>query len=265
MGKKPQDTVDLPEGWWPRLRDLCRSRWQHDAPMDIYEFTGVSRRSFQNSKKSGTMTESLFFAMAENLGFGSHQDLLDLLQSRKSALRAASSIPTSISLETQKCNPQWADYRAYLVGAVRPWALLCKVTTESPYFRFGFKLLGPDGRVFGDGSIKSHDENMIVHIGRNNWDRPGLGISAKDIFLTCYMSGNFLEDRDRCLFQSEAKLAAAIELRVDENYCVTLAVNRRTVFRQIVSPEICRRVALYAWGDREEFRVDVTDLIVQSV
>jgi hypothetical protein len=105
---------------------------------------------------------------------------------------------------------------------------------------------------------------MIVHIGRNNWDRPALAITANDIFLTSYMSGNFIEENDRPIFHSSARLVAPIELQVDMSYSAILAVNGHTVFRHVVPPEICRRVAVYAWGDREEFRVEVTDLTIRG-
>lgn len=264
-GKQPQRKVKLPENWWPHLLDLCRSKWRHKGTrLDIYEFTGISQRSIVSAKRTNQMTEQLFARLTENMGYENFEDLLHVLGPKKQASRLATPIPTSISLTTQKANPQWADYRDYLVEAARPWALQCQIATESPYFRFGFKLLGEDGRIFGDGSIKSHDANMIVHIGRNNWDRPALGIKAQDIFLTAYMSGNFVEENDRFLFHSEAKLVVPIKLTVDRSYCASLTVSGQTFFRYVVPPAVCRRVAVYAWGDREEFRVDVTDLAIKG-
>ncbi|OGA67697.1 MAG: hypothetical protein A3G81_11190 [Betaproteobacteria bacterium RIFCSPLOWO2_12_FULL_65_14] len=264
MGRGKQDKIKLPTNWWPHLLSFINSKWQYpDAPVDVYKFTSISPRSIQKAKKSNLMTVELFVRLAHELGFDNYEDLLRVLGGKTEASRLVTPIPTSLSLTTQRVNPQWADYRDYTVRAARPWALRCQIATESPYFRFGFKLLGEDGRVFGDGSIKSHDANMIVHIGRNNWDRPALGITAHDIFLTAYMSGNFVEENDRFLFRSEAKLVAPIELQVDRSYCVSLVVNSRKFFRSIVPPPICRRVVVYAWGDREEFRVDVTDLAIK--
>ena len=40
------------------------------------------------------------------------------------------------------------------------------------------------GRLFGDAAIASQDPNLIVHIGRNNWDRTNPPISSHDIFMT---------------------------------------------------------------------------------
>jgi hypothetical protein len=169
-----------------------------------------------------------------------------------------------LTLTTQRANPQWADYRDYLVGAACPWVLRCQITTESPYFRFGLKLLSDRGRVFGDGLIQSYDPNMVIHIGRNDWDRPRMGITAQDIFLTTYMNGIAIED-DTFLFRAEQRLTLPIELLVDETYRASLGVNGQLVSQRIVPPAICGRVSVLAWGDREEFRVDVTDLTIEPV
>lgn len=265
MGRGKQDAINLPHGWWPRLLDMVRSKWTNDgAPVNLYKFTDISPRSIVKAKKTNVMTVELFVRLTHDVGFENHEDLYRVLEGGKQASRLATPIPTKLLLTHQKSNPQWADYRDYLVEAQRPWTLRCQIATESPYFRFGFKLLGENGRVFGDGSIKSHDSNMIVHIGRNNWDRPALATTANDIFLTSYMSGNFIEENDRPIFHSSARLVAPIELQVDMSYSAILAVNGHTVFRHIVPPEICRRVAVYAWGDREEFRVEVTDLTIRG-
>lgn len=174
-------------------------------------------------------------------------------------------VPSSLTLLTQKVNPQWADFREYSVGATLPWALRCRISTASPYFRFGFKLLAREGRVVGDGSIQSFDENLLVHIGRNNWDRPALGITSQDIFVTGYMSGSSIEENDRFLFRSKRQVNLSVELMVDSSYRANLTVNGDLVFQHIVAPALCHRVVVYAWGDREEFRVDITDLAISSI
>jgi transcriptional regulator with XRE-family HTH domain len=175
-------------------------------------------------------------------------------------------IPSSVTLSTQRLNPQWADFHDFTVGVGLPWVLRCRISTKSPYFRFGFKLLTPNGRVFGDGTIQSFDSNLIVHIGRNNWDRPRLGITSKDIFLTAYMSGSSIELDDRFVLKSKAKVELLpIELLVDKSYRVTFKVNEKIVFQHIVAPALCDRLVMYAWGDREEFLVEVSELAIQSI
>ena len=262
MPKKRQKRVKLPEKWWWQLHAVVSSkRSERPTNQDIYEFTKISQRSMRYALDNNEMTEALFIRLAENMGYENPDDLLYVLNGGGVRTRRATPIPSTLFLTTQRGNPQWADYRDYFVEASRPWVLRCNVETKSPYFRFGFKLLGPDGRVFGDGSIKSGDENMIVHIGRNYWDRPALGIMAQDIFLTAYANGNHIGE-EKSLFNSEASVVVSVELTVDRSYCASLTVNGNTVFQAIVTPAVCRRVVVYAWGDQDEFEVNVTDLAV---
>lgn len=264
-GKRPQKRIELPKGWWLCLNDLCRARWRHPGTaFNIYKFVRMSKRSLSNARQTNSMTEQMFAELTEDVGYEDHRDLLHALAEEQKPARLVTPVPVQLSLSTQPRNPQWADYRDYHVTAPRPWALSCSIETESPYFRFGFKLLGEDGRVFGDGSIQSLDPNMVVHIGRNNWDRPARGITAQDVFLTHYMCG-VVGGHDQLLFRSPQRLAASVELTVDKSFCARLAVNAEVVFHEIVPPTVCRRVVVYAWGDREEFRVDVANLQLLSL
>lgn len=171
-------------------------------------------------------------------------------------------MPSALSLSTKKINPQLADFRDYAIPYAPPWALKCTISTESPYFRFGFKCLGPHGRVLGDGSILSQDANLVVHVGRNYWDRPG--ITRRDLFFTAYSGVHSLDD-DRRLFRSAKQLTASVELRIDRGYVVHLLVNDELCFSHVAPPEICGRVVILAWGDRDEYSVDVTDLCVKAL
>jgi hypothetical protein len=267
VAKGKQRSVKLPEGWWLHLVEVCQAKWQHaGAPLDnIPRFTKISPRSFATARSSNEMTEQLFTRLTSAVGYESHEDLLRVLGASVRASRLPTPVPKTLSLTTQRANPQWADYRDYVVEPARPWALRCRIATESQYFRFGFKLLGEDGRVFGDSTIQSYDANLIVHIGRNNWNRPALRITAQDIFLTAYMSGSLIKDDDRFLFSSEPNLVVPIELTVDRSYRASLSVNGEAVFQQVVPPAVCRRVVVAAWGDREEFRVDVTGLTITPI
>jgi hypothetical protein len=271
-GKQRQERAPLPDGWLPRLKDLCRTLWlkhEEDKPislrsrLDFYEFTGLTAGTFRNANKTG-MTLASFQKMAGKIGYERYEDLLEDLESEgnKQTLSPPIPPPTALSLVTQKANAQWADYRVYSVDLTRPWALRCRIHTDSPYFRFGFKLLTEDGRIFGDGLINSFDENLVVHIGRSDFKRDRLKIDAGDLFHTAYMNGIGIED-DRLLFKSPATLSVQIELIVDRDYNAMFLVNGEECYRRNVPPTVCRRIAMYAWGDREEFRVDVTDLTLK--
>jgi hypothetical protein len=171
--------------------------------------------------------------------------------------------PKTVVLTTKTTAPQWADHLELNLGGKRLELLTCKVLTESAYFRCGFKLLNLDGRLFGDGSIQSQDANLVVHIGRNNWDRRQARITAKNVFFTSYLNGIPFED-DKRLFSSGRRLAACLELKIDSSYVAAFSVNGVCCLSRVVPPGICRRVAMLAWGDRERYQVEVSDLAVTT-
>jgi hypothetical protein len=247
------------------LNALLLKKWgEPGASLDVYEFTKTSRRTFATARAAGEMTEQRFIKIAVKAGYDDYREFLRDLGPKGRIVRPTTPIPTSLSLSTQKTNLQWADFRDYFVPVPRPWVLRCRITTRSPYFRFGFKLLGESGRIFGDGLIHSHDENLLVHIGRNHFNRPALKLAAGDVFVTAYVSGIATED-DRFLFRSSKTISIPVELRVDRNYYAALVVDGTECFTRVVSPSICGRVAVYAWGDREEFQVDVTGMALESI
>ena len=262
MPNKKQKRIPLTKQGWNRLKALvCTKIPERCTNEAVAKFLGCSPRKLGYVIHDKEVIEFMFGEWVTKLGFKDQDALLDFLNEGGVHSRRATPIPSTLDLKTERKYPQWADHRDYFLGPWQPWVLRCKIETKSPYFRFGFKLLGPDGRVFGDGSIKSGDENLLVHVGRNYWDRPALGIMAQDIFLTAYANGNHIEE-EKSLFSSEASVVVSVELKVDRSYCARLTVNGDEVFETIVPPAICRRVVVYAWGDQDEFEVNVTDLAV---
>jgi hypothetical protein len=272
LKKKRWQQIRVPVGWWGRLVAFCNKRWKHDhdTPLEIYEFTGISRRTFSNAKRSRRFTEATFATLVQSVGCETPDELLQVLSPsggmarlpmRSSSPPSVIKNPKTFVLATKKEMPQWADSRELNLGGGRLEVVKCKIETESPYFRFGFKLLAGNDRVFGDGSIKSQDANLVVHIGRNNWNRPNLGISAKDIFFTWYLNGVSLES-DRKIVSAGRCLSTSVELRISSSYVVTFSISGICLLNRVIHPGICRRVAVLAWGDREEYVVKVSDLSV---
>ena len=182
-GKRPQPKIRLPEGWWLRLTDLARARWDIRSQEDIPAQTRISLRTFSAARHSNEMTEQMLARLTAALGYEDHGRLLSDLATAAHIAPRTAVLPTMLALESQKNNPQGADYRDYLLETAPPWVLTCRITTNSAYFRFGFKLLTEDGRLFGDGLINSFDENLIIHVGRNYFDRERLKIMAGDLLL----------------------------------------------------------------------------------
>lgn len=257
---------------------LARQELNWTQP-DLADKSGYDLKTIQNveggkTKKPDTLRDLRDFLVEKlaNENLPSLEELLDDNQrdlptlskrSAPSAVVARPENPTEFILATNKQMPQWADHRELNLGGGRLGVLKCRITTKSPYFRFGFKLHNEDERLFGDGSIKSQDANLLVHVGRNNWNRPNLGISAKDIFFTWYLNGISLET-DAKLFSAGHRVSASVELRIDSSYVATFSVNGVCYLNRVIPPGICRRITVLAWGDREEYAVEVSELSVNS-
>ncbi|MGH7991878.1 MAG: TIR domain-containing protein [Limisphaerales bacterium] len=171
--------------------------------------------------------------------------------------------PKEVILTTKKEMPQWADHLELNLGCGRLEVVTCKIATQSPYFRFGFKLFSENGRLFGDGSIQSQDTNLLAHIGRNDWNRPSSPDSEKDIFFTWYNNGISTEE-DKRLFTSDTRFTALLELRIDSGNIMEFRINGLCCLRRVIPPEICRRVVVLAWGDRNPYAVEVREITVTT-
>jgi hypothetical protein len=267
-GKRSQDKVELPAGWWLRLVDVCNRKAPRERKRpgpDIYQLTGISRRSMSTARRTNKMTEQMFSDLTHAMGFERHDDLLKALAGVRGTASQSITMPKTLLFTMKKENPQGASFGDYPLPEMRPWVLTCVVATESPYFRFGFKLLAEDGRVFGDGSIQSHDPNLVLHIGRNAWDSPSSDITKDDVFLAAYANAIRLGDANRRLFRSTKFVRVSLELKMDRSYTTHLSVNGETCFSQIVTPVICHRIAILAWGDQDPFSVEVTGLSVATL
>jgi hypothetical protein len=263
-GKQREPRERLPENWELNLEDYARSQER-----TVFELTRIAPNTWLSARKHGGLTKVVISKLTQRLKFKRHDDVLRMLRGEMGlSKRPTMIIPNEFVLICpQKSNPQGAHYRDYRIDAVRPWTLRCHIATESPYFRFGFKLLEEEeGLLFGDGVIASSDDNLVIHIGRNDYDRPRIGITAKDIFWTAYHRGLAVEATDRRLFASDGRVEVPIELTIDRGgEFASMTVNGHLALRRKISRSICGRVAIFAWADREECRVEVTDLIVGSI
>src|SRR5438128_5836466 len=63
---------------------------------------------------------------------------------------------------TKRSAPQGASYRSIHIAHARlPLRLTGVFQSHSPYFRFGFKLMGVRGHPFSPGSIQTEDKNIL--------------------------------------------------------------------------------------------------------
>lgn len=265
MSRATHLAVKLPEEWWEHLVDHYQ-RWDYETLEEFCADTPtISSKTLYRAKTKGQMTARTLERLARKLDHPTQSDLLAdwRAKSAKRAQELPADNPAAFTLTARKELPQWVDYRELSLGGRRLEVLKCNIETDSAYFRFGFKLLAEDGRLFGDGQLQSQAANLLLHIGRNDWNRPSMGISAKDIFFTWYLNG-VSKEPDRKLFRSTARLTASLEFSIGNDYVTDLSVNGRSCLRRVIAPGICRRVVVLAWGDRNPCAVEVRNLSVTS-
>lgn len=147
--------------------------------------------------------------------------------------------------------PQWADYIPIPLKNALFKRFTCDVFTKSPYYRLGFKFVRPEGKLFGDGSIQSQDNNFVIHVGKN--------YMVKDLFITTYKNG-ILAERDKYTNIIPTKNYYNFELYLDDENFLHLKVNDEEVYKNLLNKEICNRVYMLAWADGNDFNVKVKNI-----
>jgi tetratricopeptide (TPR) repeat protein len=78
-GKKRQPHQAVPPGWWGRLVDFCKEKWETKTDDDIFTLTEISRKTFYNAKQSNEFTETTFATLVQNVGCKKREELLAIL------------------------------------------------------------------------------------------------------------------------------------------------------------------------------------------
>ncbi len=262
MPRTPSDLVELPEQWWQTVRDWYSDNKVKTHRADtIFDYIGLSDKTVSKiNKDHNRITEQSLRKLAGSLGFEDNIQLIKALRRGASARRALSEAPPGqCILKTKRNNFQAADFIDLQIPQGPPWTLRCEVRTESRYFRFGYKLLTDAAAVFGDASIQSNDSNLIVHIGRNNWDRPAFGITGDDIFFTAYRNG-VLQEPDKFVCTKESCVSMSVEIGIQRTFIAVFSLDGTRIFQHPASAEIAKRVIMLAWGDQDEFTVEVDNI-----
>ncbi len=145
-----------------------------------------------------------------------------------------------------RISPQWCSSREITLSPPFQFRLRGTIRSSSPYFRFGFKLTGRNGSLFGDGSIQTSDNNLVVHVGKNK-DR-------QKLFLTVYRNGIRLgEDQD--VLDCPDTTTAALQLEVDAHGLLSFTIDDRLVFSTYLLRDGHERLFCLAWGDQDDFEV----------
>ena len=150
--------------------------------------------------------------------------------------------------------PQWANYSKIPIenGVIR--RIRCHLKTTSEYYRFGFKLFREDGRLFGDGSIQSMDNNFVIHVGKN--------FLSPELFITPYING-VRQRPDEYTKIKPVNDTLVVELLIDEENLLHFGLNDIEVFKLIINKEIRRQIYMLAWGDGNEFQIMVEKIEIE--
>lgn len=152
--------------------------------------------------------------------------------------------------------PQWASYNEILLSQYNflEYSIKGKFKSESEYFRFGFKLLTIEGKLYGDGNVQSNDNNLVIHIGKNTEDQ--------NLFLTTYENGIRQKLNKNLFVYSNAK-ELELEIKVNANNELKFCIDGNLCFEYYINSAIKKRLLFLAWGDDHEYRVDFENISLE--
>jgi len=159
--------------------------------------------------------------------------------------------------ESRIVYPQSANYREIDLSPHRRDSISFtgKLRTESPYFRFGFKLSGLQQRVLGDGSIQTPDPNVVFHLGKNT--------DTDQVFYTIYRNGKRIGKDHVLLSNVNPTLGVLVSLTIANDNAVGFQVNGQIVHEDYLPDEARSRLALLMWSDEHQCRVEFTEVLLE--
>jgi hypothetical protein len=155
---------------------------------------------------------------------------------------------------TDKKAPQWACYQEILKNYDLK-KISCQFKTNSPYFRFGYKLTESNGNLFGDTIIKTKDPNLIIHVGKN--------VYSSSLFLATQYFG--VGDKlDEPIFKFINNKWIQLDLEISSDNILKFYVQNKLMYNIEITPEIRKRLFMVAWGDSCEYKILVEKIRVEA-
>lgn len=148
--------------------------------------------------------------------------------------------------------PQGASYKAIHIAQVRlPLRLTGVFQSASPYFRFGFKLMGVRGYPLSPGSIQTENKNVLIHIGKN--------VDSTTLFLTNYRNGLRMGANTGLVEYKDGR-PLPMQLAIEADFSVTLNIDGNSVYEGYVDAETKGQVLLLSWGDEYHYEIDFNQI-----
>jgi hypothetical protein len=208
---------------------------------EIYNGTGSSKK--KNIEKMANIKEFLL-------------SWLGLQNNKKEQLtEQVNGVISDWNAAANNTTPQWADYIQVPLKNGLLKRVNCIVSTKSKYYRIGFKLLRVEGKLFGDGSIQSQDNNFVIHVAKNFTD--------KDLFITTYRNG-ILERPDKYPGIFPKNNSYQCDLYIDSENFLRFSINNQEVYKNLINKEIRYRAYMLAWGDGNKFEIKVKSIKIET-
>jgi len=149
--------------------------------------------------------------------------------------------------------PQWADSFLIPLAEFRRQhvRLTWTMTTNSEYFRFGFKYYDSREPLYSAGSIQTMGQNILFHVGKN--------IGNPGWFTTFYRSG-LRHATNEPLDNGRARTSACFELDISAEDIVTFSLDGQRLSEMFFPIDGLPVLAILAWGDENHFLCDLSDL-----
>lgn len=144
--------------------------------------------------------------------------------------------------------PQWAAEPTILpLPNQRRLTTIVKglLSSRSPYFRFGFKLMNARDKIFSPGSIQTEEENTVIHLGKNT--------DNNDLFLTVYKNG-LRGSQNKVLRSYKLNTELQLTLELTKNGIVKLWVEDKLSYEATFEVKGPAQLVLLAWGDEHHFQ-----------
>lgn len=123
----------------------------------------------------------------------------------------------------------------------------------SQYFRIGFKYADSREPLVSPGSVQTHGQNLMLHVGRN--------LRSKRWFFAYYRAGLRL-DPDRPLKLFDLSKPVRFALTINPTGFVALSLNGSLTFESFFQLDGIPALAVLGWGDEHEFSCWINDLTI---
>lgn len=155
--------------------------------------------------------------------------------------------------EANHSTPQWVDYLNISQNGFAK-KIKCDVISKSDYYRFGFKLFKANGKLFGDESIQTKDNNFVIHIGKD--------FILKELFIVNYING-IRQGGSIPINVKQSSKGYSVELLIDSQNLLHFYINQTEVFTCIIDREAQEQIYMLAWSDGNEFKIKVKHIEIE--